>query len=76
MRSPTADGLRALRTSLGLSQSGLARSSGVPRWKINACELGDIALSTVELGKIRTALQAEMDRLRSLPATIDLAEVA
>jgi predicted transcriptional regulator len=66
--SPAADELKSLRTSIGLSQSGLARLSGVQRWKINACELGDALLTDVEVRRIRAALQGELDRLRNLPS--------
>jgi plasmid maintenance system antidote protein VapI len=71
--STTADALRLFRISIGVSQSGLARISGVQRWKINAFELGDIKLSDDELRKLRAAFQTQLDRLHNLPANMDLA---
>jgi hypothetical protein len=51
---------------LGLSQSRLARLSGVSRFKICTYELGNGALSQDEQNRIREALQAEAERLRSI----------
>jgi predicted transcriptional regulator len=70
------DQLRTNREALGLSQSRLARLAGVSRFKICLFELGDGKLTDAELSKIRIALQAEMDRLHNLSATINLAETA
>jgi predicted transcriptional regulator len=66
--------LRSRRTMLGMSQSKLARISGVKRFKICTFELGDCPLTPEEQKKIGNALQAETERLRSLPAKIDLGE--
>jgi transcriptional regulator with XRE-family HTH domain len=56
--STVADELKALRSSIGVSQSTLARLSGVRRWKINAFELGGGKLSADELRKLDDALEA------------------
>jgi transcriptional regulator with XRE-family HTH domain len=61
--------LRANRISLGLSQSRLARLSGVSRFKICTHELGDATLNGEEQGQIRKALQAELARLRGIADT-------
>jgi hypothetical protein len=66
-----AERLRAGRMSLGLSQSRLARLSGISRFKICLYELGDGSLSVEEQDCIRRALQAETNRLRSLPANVE-----
>jgi len=58
--------LRQKRTSLGVSQSRLARLSGVSRFKICMYELGDGSLSDDELSRIRAGLQAEASHLREL----------
>jgi|SRR5215471_15690073 len=73
MVEPTtaAEGLRASRISLGISQSRLARLSGVSRFKICLFELGDGSLSAQEQNQIRGALQAETDRLRNLPENVE-----
>jgi predicted transcriptional regulator len=68
--------LRTNREALGLSQSRLARLAGVSRFKICLFELGDGKLTDEELNKIRVALQAEMDRLRNLATTVDLAGIS
>jgi transcriptional regulator with XRE-family HTH domain len=60
------------RISLRLSQSELARRSGVPRIRIHLAELGDRKLTADEEAKVRAALQSEIDRLRNLPASVDL----
>ena len=44
--------LRADRTALGISQSSLARMSGVSRFKICTFELGSGALNPDELDRI------------------------
>lgn len=66
-----AENLRASRISLGISQSRLARLSGVSRFKICLFELGDGSLSTEEQNQIRGALQTETDRLRNLPENVE-----
>jgi predicted transcriptional regulator len=67
-----AEQLRASRASLGLSQSRLARLSGVSRFKICTYELGDGSLNTDEQTRIREALQAEVERLRQVSTHFDL----
>jgi predicted transcriptional regulator len=57
--------LKASRQALGLSQSKLARLSGVARFKICTFELGGGALSPEDQQRIRTALETEAARLRS-----------
>jgi predicted transcriptional regulator len=64
--------LRVDRSALGISQSRLARLSGVSRFKICTFELGSGALTNDELDRIRTALRAEADRLRSISRQIDV----
>jgi predicted transcriptional regulator len=64
--------LRADRSALGISQSRLARMSGVSRFKICTFELGSGALKEDELDRIKTALLAEADRLRTVSRQIDL----
>ena len=49
-----------------MSQSKLARESGVSRFKICSFELGARSLTTHELESIRRTLQAEAERLRSV----------
>ena len=63
--------LRGTRLALRISQSRLARLSGVSRFKICLYELGDGSLSEEEQRCIRKALQAETDRLRSLPENVE-----
>jgi predicted transcriptional regulator len=64
--------LRSHRNAIGISQSRLARLSGVSRFKICTYELGDSSLTADEQGRIRGALQAEADRLRRIPAEINV----
>lgn len=59
--------LRSHREALGLSQSKLARLSGVSRFKICTSELGDSALTTDEKRLIFSVLVAEANRMRNLP---------
>jgi transcriptional regulator with XRE-family HTH domain len=66
--------LRFNREALRLSQSHLARLSGVSRFKICLYELGDRELSADELARIGAALIAETERLRQLPATPTFAQ--
>ncbi len=63
--------LRSRRNALGLSQSRLARLSGVSRFKVCLFELGDGSLKPEEQQSISTALRAETDRLRSLPTDVE-----
>jgi len=58
--------LRSRRESLGISQSKLARISGVSRFKICTFELGGGSLNSQECQRIRTALEAEAGRIRSI----------
>jgi hypothetical protein len=55
-----------------MSQSRLARASGVSRFKICTFELGNGSLRSDEQECIVKALATEADRLRSIPAEIDL----
>lgn len=57
--------------ALGLSQSRLARLSGVSRFKICMFELGGGPLTANDFESIRRALLHEASRLR----TIDLCEI-
>ena len=63
--------LKSFRTALGISQSKLARISGVSRFKICTYELGSGSLSPEDQNQISEALQAELERLRGIPARID-----
>jgi len=66
-----AENLRGSRIALGVSQSKLARLSGVSRFKICLFELGDGSLSSDERNRIRVALQAELERLREISSHFD-----
>jgi transcriptional regulator with XRE-family HTH domain len=68
--------LRSYRAALGLSQSKLARLSGVSRLKICLFELGDGKLSADDESRIHVALRAEAMRLQSLAAEVNLGESA
>ena len=63
--------LRSRRESLGISQSKLARISGVSRFKICVFELGGGTLSPEECQRIKAALETEAARIRSA-TSIDL----
>jgi predicted transcriptional regulator len=63
--------LRAHRNVLGISQSKLARMSGVSRFKICNFELGEGSLPLDEQSRIREALCAEAERLRNLSIQIE-----
>jgi predicted transcriptional regulator len=67
--------LRTHRNAIGLSQSGLARISGVSRFKICTFELGSGSLSSEEQRRIKLALEAEAARLRSVAAQLSLSEI-
>ena len=69
-----AETLRASRISLGVSQSRLARLSGVSRFKICAHELGDCPLSPENQTRIRKALHAEAERLRNISLQVDFGQ--
>jgi predicted transcriptional regulator len=58
--------LRAHRSALGISQSRLARMSGVSRFKICLFELGDGALTAEEESAIYEALRTEAERIRKV----------
>ena len=66
--------LRSQREALRISQSKLARLSGVSRFKICTYELGDAAMSPDEQRQIREALQAEAERLRAITVQIEFGE--
>jgi predicted transcriptional regulator len=66
-----AEHLRDNRMALGVSQSKLARLSGVSRFKICLFELGDGTLTADEQIRIREALQAEAERLREISTHFD-----
>ena len=55
---------------MGLSQSKLARISGVTRFKICTFELGSGSLSSEDQKRIRLALEAEATRLSSVAASV------
>ena len=63
--------IRKDRTTLQISQSRLARLSGVSRYKICVSELGDASLTVDEQNRIGRALQAEAQRMRHAAAQIE-----
>jgi predicted transcriptional regulator len=63
--------LRSQRNTLGISQSKLARLSGVSRFKICTFELGTGLLSEEEYDRIRQAFVGEAHRLRNLLNSIE-----
>jgi predicted transcriptional regulator len=70
-----AERLKASRLSIGVSQSKLARLSGVARFKICTFELGSGSLSSEDQRRIKLALEAEAARLRSVAAQLGLHEI-
>jgi len=74
MRTTVVRNLKTRRIQLRLSQSELARMSGVGRVRICLHELGDIALTVEEQERIVAALQRELDRFRNLPTSADADE--
>jgi len=64
--------LKAARNQLGISQSKLARLSGVSRFRICTHELGDTPLTQDESNRIVLALEVEVEveRLRKLSTEI------
>lgn len=70
-----AERLKASRLSIGVSQSKLARLSGVARFKICTFEQGSGSLSSEEQRRIKLALEAEAARLRSVAAQLNLHEI-
>jgi predicted transcriptional regulator len=63
--------LRSNRAELGVSQSRLARLSGVSRFRICLFELGDAPLTVEEQARIIEALRTETDRLRNVAIQVD-----
>ena len=63
--------LRSRREALGISQSKLSRISDVSRFKICMFELGGGSLNAEECQRIKSALEAEAARIRSV-TSIDL----
>lgn len=63
--------LRSERENLGISQSRLARLSGVSRFRICQHELGGKHLDPEELLQIETAIRQEAIRLRGLLSRIE-----
>ena len=66
--------LRSHRSTIGISQSRLARISGVSRFKICTYELGGGSLTSEEQRLIQDSLQAEADRLRRISPKIEFDE--
>ena len=66
--------LRSSRVALGISQSRLARLTGVSRFKICTSELGDGTLGPDDQRRIREALKAEAERLRAVTMEIGFGE--
>ena len=75
--TPTTAGerLRAHRLALSISQSKLARLSGVARFKICTFELGGALLNSEDQRRVSLALEAEAARLRSVAAQVSLQEI-
>ena len=69
------DKLRAGRITLGVSQSKLARLSGVSRFKICTFELGSASLTQDEHRRITSALNAEAGRLCLAAAQVTLSKL-
>jgi predicted transcriptional regulator len=68
--------LRSHRNALGISQSKLARISGVSRFKICTYELGSGSLSLAQQSRIREALQMEAERLRKISIQIESGQLS
>jgi predicted transcriptional regulator len=66
--------LRSHRIAIGISQSRLARLSGVSRFKICTYELGSTKLGPDDQSRIRAALTAEADRLRQVSIQVDFGQ--
>ena len=64
--------IKRARIALRLSQSALARLSGVDRIHICLAELGDRPLNAQEEEKIQKALRWEAERLRDVDVTLPL----
>lgn len=69
------DTLQHDRKTLGVSQSKLARLSGVSRFKICTSELGSTNLSPEDQQRIRMALEREASRLLAIAARITLDKI-
>lgn len=69
------DTLRAGRIALGVSQSKLARLSGVSRFKICTFELGSASLTKDENRRITGALNDEAARLCLAAAQVTLTKL-
>jgi predicted transcriptional regulator len=67
--------LRSLRNTLGISQSSLARISGVSRFKICMYEIGDGTLTVDEHRRIKIALETEAARLQRVAEGMVLSEI-
>jgi predicted transcriptional regulator len=67
--------LRGHRNALGISQSRLARLSGVSRFKICTFELGSGSLTAAEQGRIRESLQSEAERLRNISVPTEFGQL-
>jgi transcriptional regulator with XRE-family HTH domain len=63
--------LRTGRETLGISQSRLARISGVSRYRISTFEMGGGPLKPDECQRIKVALETEAARIRSV-TSLDL----
>src|SRR5271156_6651536 len=66
-----AASLRRTRTELAISQSRLARLSGVSRFKICSFEIGDGSLTPEQQNRLQEALRAEADRIRRISVQVD-----
>lgn len=66
--------LQVRRTSLGLSQSKLARLSTVSRFKICMFELGGGNLTVLELSHLNAAFEGEAARLRDVVSRLNVSE--
>jgi len=63
--------LQTRRTSLRLSQSALARLSGVSRFKICQFECGGSNLTQQEIARVNIAISDEATRLRAAATSIE-----
>ena len=68
--------LQTFRASFGISQSKLARMSGVSRFKLCTFELGNGRLDESEQERVRKAFQSEANRVHCLVATLDPKELS
>jgi predicted transcriptional regulator len=70
-----AESLKKSRLSLGVSQSKLARLSGVSRFKICTFELGGTSFTIDDHRRIATALTSEAARLCAVAAQLTLNKI-